>query len=149
MGRACFIDRLLEESWKKAGVKPARPASDEEYLRRAYLDVLGRIPNVQEARAFLQTKESDKREKLVEYLLDHADYPKNFATQWTVLLIGRGNQGRMVDRGCTCGWLRKQFAAQPAVERGGLTIWSRPRARTRRTARSTTLWLTSKLARCR
>jgi Protein of unknown function (DUF1549)/Protein of unknown function (DUF1553) len=109
--RESFIDRLLADSWKKAGVKPAKLASDEEYLRRAYLDLLGRIPTVQEARAFLQTKESDKREKLVDYLLDHADYPKNFGTQWTVLLIGRGNQGRMVDRPALASWLRKQFAA--------------------------------------
>jgi len=106
-GRAGFIDRLLESSWKKAGVNPAKPATDEEYLRRAYLDLLGRIPDVQEARAFLQTKETDKREKLVDFLLEHADYPKNFATQWTILLIGRGNQGRMVDRGVLSSWLRK------------------------------------------
>ncbi len=98
-GRAAFIDRLLESSWKKAGVNPAKPATDEEYSRRAYLDLLGRIPNVQEARAFLQTKEIDKREKLVDFLLEHADYPKNFATQWTILLIGRGNQGEQVRHG--------------------------------------------------
>ena len=110
-GRAEFIDRLLADSLKQAGVKPAKPATDEEYLRRAYLDLLGRIPNVQEANAFLQTKETDKRDKLVDYLLEHVDYPKNFGTQWSVLLIGRGNQGRMVDRGALTGWLRKQFAA--------------------------------------
>jgi hypothetical protein len=110
-GRAEFIDRLLEASWNSAGVKPARPASDDEYLRRAYLDLLGRIPSVQEAKAFLHTREPDRREKLVDYLLEQADYPENFATQWTVLLIGRGNQGRMVDRGALAGWLRKQFSA--------------------------------------
>ena len=49
-------------------------------------------------KAFLGTRETDKRGKLVEYLLEHPDFAKNFATQWTVLLIGRGNQGRMVDR---------------------------------------------------
>lgn len=110
-GRADFIDRLLEASWKSAGIKPARMATDEEYLRRAYLDLLGRIPSVQEARAFLSTREPDRREKLVDYLLEHVDYPKNFATQWTVLLIGRGNQGRMVNREALTGWLRKQFSA--------------------------------------
>ncbi len=109
--RAAFIDQLLESAWKKAGVTPTRLATDEEYLRRAYLDLLGRIPGVQEARAFLQTKETDKREKLVDFLLEHPDYPKNFGTQWTILLIGRGNQGRMVDRGSLASWLRKQFAA--------------------------------------
>jgi len=110
-GRADFIDRLLEASWKSANVKPAKPATDEEYLRRAYLDLLGRIPSVEEARAFLRTREPDRREKLVDYLLEHVDYPKNLATQWTVLLIGRGNQGRRVDRGALAGWLRKQFSA--------------------------------------
>ena len=82
-----------------------------EFLRRAYLDLLGRIPNVQEARAFLGTRENDKRGKLITYLLDHPDFAKNFATQWTVLLIGRGNQGQMVDRAALTSWLRKQFAA--------------------------------------
>ncbi len=106
------IDRGIAEAWDKAGVKPAKPASDEEFLRRAYLDVLGRIPNVQEARAFLSTRESDKRGKLVEYLLNHPDYAKNFATQWTILLIGRGNQERMVDRASLTNWLRKQFGSE-------------------------------------
>ena len=109
--KPAFIDRMIEESWKKAGVKPARPATDDEFLRRAYLDLLGRIPNVQEARAFLQTREKDKRDKLVTYLLEHPDFAKNFAAQWSVLLIGRGNQGRMVDRAALTSWLRKQFAS--------------------------------------
>ena len=106
-----FIDKLIEEGWKAAGVKPAKPASDEEFLRRVYVDLLGRIPNVQEARAYLSTRETDKRAKLIEYLLEHPDFAKNFATQWTILLIGRGNQGRMVDRSALSSWLRKQFIA--------------------------------------
>ncbi|MFI5461313.1 MAG: DUF1549 domain-containing protein [Isosphaerales bacterium] len=109
--KPAFIDQLTEEAWNKAGVKPAKPAGDDEFLRRAYLDLLGRIPNVQEARAFLSTREIDKRGKLIEYLLEHPDYAKNAATQWTVLLIGRQNQGRMVDRASLTNWLRKQFAA--------------------------------------
>jgi Protein of unknown function (DUF1553)/Protein of unknown function (DUF1549) len=105
-----FVDKLIEEGWKKAGIKPAEPASDAEFLRRAYVDMLGRIPNVQEARAFLTTRESDRRGKLIAYLLEHPDFAKNLATQWTILLIGRGNQGQMVDRGALSSWLRKQFA---------------------------------------
>jgi hypothetical protein len=109
--KSAFIDRAIEDAWKKAGVKPTKVASDDEFLRRAYLDVIGRIPNIHEARAFLQSKEKDKREKLITYLLEEPDYAKNFATQWTVLLIGRANQGRMVDRAALTTWLRKQFAA--------------------------------------
>jgi hypothetical protein len=109
--RSDIIDQFIEDAWTKAGVKPARPATDEEFLRRAYLDLIGRIPNVHEARAFLATKEIDKRGKLIEYLLEHPDYAKNAATQWTILLIGRQDQGRMVDRPALTTWLRKQFAA--------------------------------------
>ena len=109
--RLAAIDTLISQAWQTAGIKPARAASDDEFLRRVYLDLLGRIPNVQEAHAFLQTRESDKREKLVEYLLNHPDFAKNFATQWTILLIGRGNQGRMVDRPSLSSWLRKQVTA--------------------------------------
>jgi len=109
--RSRSIDRSIEDGWKKAGVKPAKGASDEEFLRRAYLDLLGRIPNIQEAKAFLQTRENGKREKLIDYLLSHPDYPKNLATQWSVLLIGRSNQGRNVDRPALTTWLRKQFGS--------------------------------------
>ena len=109
--KASYVDQLIEDGWKSAGIRPVREASPEEYLRRSYLDLLGRIPNVQEARAFLQTRESDRKAKLVSYLLDHPDFAKNFATQWTVLLIGRSNQGRMVNREALTSWLRKQFAS--------------------------------------
>jgi hypothetical protein len=107
-----YVDTLIEEAWKTAGIKPAQPAKDEEFLRRAYLDLLGRIPNIKEARAFLQTKDADRREKLVIYLLDHPDFAKNLATQWTVLMVGRGNPGQMVDRDALNSWLRKQFTAE-------------------------------------
>ncbi len=105
------IDEGIAAAWEAAGIKPAKLATDEEFLRRAYLDLVGRVPSLREARAFLNTRESDKRGKLVEYLLNDPDFAKNFATQWSVLLIGRGNQGRQVDRTSLNNWLRKQFGA--------------------------------------
>ena len=80
-------------------MKPAKPATDEEFLRRAYLDLLGRIPNVQEARAFLQTREATSGRSWSSTCSSIPTTPRTSRTQWTILLIGRGNQGRMVDRG--------------------------------------------------
>ena len=104
-----YVDAMLRESWESAGVKPSRPATDEEFLRRAYLDVLGRIPNIREASEFLKAKEPGKRAKLVEYLLASPDYPKNFATQWKVILLGRKAPMREVDPAVLTAWLRRQF----------------------------------------
>ena len=106
-----YIDQMLKDSWQSAGVKPSAFSRDDEFVRRAYLDVLGRIPNIAEARAFLSSKEQAKRVKLVEYLLAHPDYAKNMATQWKVTLIGRGRPDRNVDPRALTDWLRKQFAA--------------------------------------
>jgi Protein of unknown function (DUF1549)/Protein of unknown function (DUF1553) len=109
-----YIDPMLKASWEQNSIKPSKRSSDEEFLRRAYLDVLGRIPNVREANAFLRSgekgKDAEKRAKLVEYLLADPDYPKNFATQWKVILVGRKNPGREVNNGALSAWLRRQFA---------------------------------------
>jgi Protein of unknown function (DUF1549)/Protein of unknown function (DUF1553) len=104
-----FVDSMLRASWEENSVKPSRQATDEEYLRRAYLDLLGRIPYISEATAFLKNKDAGKRAKLVEYLLAHPDYPKNFATVWKVVLLGRKNQPRDVDANALTSWLRRQF----------------------------------------
>ena len=104
-----FIDAFIRKTWDEAKLKPSPIAGDEEYMRRVYLDLIGRIPTVEESLAFLGSKESGKRRKLVEILLNNPEFAKNFGSQWTILLIGRQNQGRMVDRGSLNSWLRQQF----------------------------------------
>ena len=108
--RLDYVDTMLKEAWDEASIKPSRLTTDEEFLRRAYLDVLGRTPNIREASDFLRTKEAGKRAKLVEYLLANPDYPKNFATQWKVILLGRKMPVREVDPVALTSWLRRQFA---------------------------------------
>lgn len=107
--RQPFIDEMIQKAWDGAKAKPAKVASDEEYLRRVYLDILGRTPSIKETLAFLQSKESGKRQKLVDYLLEHPDAAKNFANQWGVLLLGRQRQERRVDRDALADWLRRQY----------------------------------------
>ncbi len=110
--RSSAVDDMLQDGWKAAKVKSSRAATDEEFLRRAYLDLLGRIPNVQEATAFLENKDKGKRIKLVDYLLAHPDFAKNFANEWRIVLVGRKPQGRDVDSGALASWLRKEIVAE-------------------------------------
>jgi hypothetical protein len=79
---AAAIDRLLAAGWKKHGIEPGGLVSDEVFLRRAYLTVIGRIPSHDEAVAFLSWKEPAKRLKLVDALLASEGYAHHFFNYW-------------------------------------------------------------------
>src|SRR5437899_1589269 len=51
-----YLDTMIQEAWDSASIKPSAVAPDAEFLRRVYVDLLGRIPTVQEALAFLESK---------------------------------------------------------------------------------------------
>jgi hypothetical protein len=68
--------------------KGAARASDEEFLRRLYLDLTGRPPTVGEATAFLDAKEKDKRARLIDRLLDSEEYADLTARRWTEVFFG-------------------------------------------------------------
>src|SRR5262245_30209064 len=63
------IDKRLEARWKQDKVQPAPLADDAEFLRRAYLDITGRIPRPADVHEFLADRSADKRRKLIDRLL--------------------------------------------------------------------------------
>jgi hypothetical protein len=82
------IDAALAAAWSEAGVSPEPPASDEVFLRRIYLDAIGRIPTYAEARAFLDSPKpsAEKREQLIDELLEHPGYVDHWYNFWADLL---------------------------------------------------------------
>src|SRR4051794_28605879 len=66
---AARIDRLMETRWKAEKVDPAPPSDDAEFLRRVYLELVGRIPSVTEVRSFLKDPQPDKRRRLIRDLM--------------------------------------------------------------------------------
>ena len=91
-----FIDQQIRQGWADNEIEASPLASDEEWVRRVYLDLAGRIPTLTEARDFMNDKNPRKRAMLVDALLEHEDYVRNFTTIWTNNSIGRG---RGVGRG--------------------------------------------------
>src|SRR5262245_12161552 len=68
-GLAERIDHHISAKLKQRDAKPAATADDAEFLRRVYLDLAGRVPRGADARAFLDDKSPDRRQKLIEKLL--------------------------------------------------------------------------------
>ncbi len=69
------INELIAAKWKEAEIKkPAAKSTDSEFLRRAFIDLIGRIAATEEVVDFEQDKTADKRAKLVKRLLYTKDY---------------------------------------------------------------------------
>jgi len=88
---ASQIDRHIAAAWGPKGVKPAPIADDAEYLRRVYLDLAGRIPRAMDVRDFLEDPNPNKRQELVERLLESPNYVNNFTNVWRALLLPQVN----------------------------------------------------------
>lgn len=88
------IDALIEEGYKAHKITPNAPATDETFVRRIYLDIIGRIPSQEEARAFLDSSEAGKRTKLIDQLLDSEGYVSHWYNWWAdILRVQSGMQG--------------------------------------------------------
>ena len=69
------INHYLADGWAKADIKkPADKAPDLEFLRRAFIDLIGRVAAPDEALAFEQDRAANKRAKLIDRLLRGTDY---------------------------------------------------------------------------
>jgi len=109
------LNTLFDQLQKDAGIKPSKISSDDAFLRRVYLDLLGRPPLPSEVEAFAPGRKNaaglkgqEKREALIEELLQHPEHAKHFADWWTVVMIGReadGNAQRYLRQ-----YLEKAFA---------------------------------------
>lgn len=118
------IDRHLRNGWDNADLAPSSPASDGEWCRRVYLDLIGRIPKSDETRAYLADRSPDRRARLVSRLLDSDEYLDEYAghwaTVWTTWLIGRtaGTENNsLVNRAGLEQYLRRSLADNKPYDR--------------------------------
>ena len=107
--RENFIDDLVYRKLAQIAVLPSPPAPDSTFLRRAYLDVIGRVPAADEVRAFLDDPASDKRTRLIDTLLARPEYADQWANKWADLL--RPNPYRVGIKATVMfdAWIRDAF----------------------------------------
>ncbi|MCC6573304.1 MAG: DUF1549 domain-containing protein [Planctomycetes bacterium] len=103
------IDQTLAKVWAEQKVTPAKPAGDEEFLRRVYFDTVGVPPTAEEAAKFLDDKAGDKRAKLVDAQLADARFGRHMADQWVPILMGRGSRNKGSSHDLLAVWMAEQF----------------------------------------
>ena len=110
-----LINHHIQQAWDAHGLAASPPASDREWCRRVYLDLIGRIPKVEELEEFLRVRGADRRSALINRLLGDEyleEYARNWATLWTNILIGRtGGTGNdsLASRAGMQQYLRRAF----------------------------------------
>ncbi|MDR1483475.1 MAG: DUF1549 and DUF1553 domain-containing protein [Planctomycetaceae bacterium] len=82
----CRIDEILIASLKHYHLEPAPICSDEVFIRRVFLDVIGTLPTQPEIRNFLDDKSLNKRTKIIDSLLNRNEFSDYWAMKWSDLL---------------------------------------------------------------
>jgi hypothetical protein len=88
-----FIDELVFKKLKKVGMPPSEVCDDSTFIRRASVDIAGRLPTPEETKKFLIDKDPLKRDRWIDYLLDSAEYADYFANKWSALLRNKRGDG--------------------------------------------------------
>jgi hypothetical protein len=109
--RRNFIDEFVLSKLQNLNLPPSLPAGDAEFLRRACVDTIGVLPTVAEARAFLADPAPDKREKLVDGLLERPEFVDYWSYKWSDLLLVNSEKLRPAAMWSYYHWIRNNVAA--------------------------------------
>jgi hypothetical protein len=103
------IDRAVSKQLNERKIPASPRADDAEFLRRACLDITGRIPSTELTVAFLESNDPDKRRKLIDGLLASPLYGHYFAAGWEDLIVKRDANNRSLDAQPFRSWLADRF----------------------------------------
>ena len=107
-----FVDELVFANLKELGIPPSPVCNDATFLRRVSLDIGGRLPTDEEAKAFLASTAPDKRDLVIDDLLRSPDYADFFANKWTALLKNRRDDASdVVSNFAFHAWVRDSLLA--------------------------------------
>jgi hypothetical protein len=81
-----YIDRLNFAQLREFQIQPSELCSDSVFIRRVYLDLLGRLPEIEETERFLSDTAADRRERLVDAVLLRPEFAQYWALKWSDVL---------------------------------------------------------------
>jgi hypothetical protein len=107
-----LVDGHAAKKWKQLGLVPSELCTDGQFIRRLSLDLTGTLPTPEKVLAFIANADPQKRDKLIEALLDSRDYGDYFASKWAdILRVKRnGDAGRARGTFAFHEWIRNAVA---------------------------------------
>ncbi|MBL8800078.1 MAG: DUF1549 domain-containing protein, partial [Planctomycetia bacterium] len=112
-----IINEYFANSWKENSIQPAARCDDYEFARRAFLDIIGRIPTVAEIDQYIKDPPATRRGQLLDRLLTgelKGAYASNWATIWTNWLMTR--TGPNLFKQQIHLWLEEAFSTENPVD---------------------------------
>ncbi|MEZ5329186.1 MAG: DUF1549 and DUF1553 domain-containing protein [Verrucomicrobiales bacterium] len=105
-----LVDEHVFAKLRTLRMNPSERCSDPEFVRRAWLDVTGRLPSSSEAFAFVQDSDPQKRARLIDHLLEQPEFADYWALKWADIL--RIEEKVLDSRGVEAfhGWIRDSLA---------------------------------------
>ena len=105
-----FIDDRVNDQLRRLHLRPSPPADDATFVRRAYLDTIGRLPTPEEARAFAADPAADKHTRLAEALLARPEFVDYWSYKWADVLLVTSSKLRPEPLQAYADWIRRQVA---------------------------------------
>jgi hypothetical protein len=106
-----YVDELVNAKLQKLRILPSEICSDEVFLRRTTIDVIGLLPTPEDYQKFLSDSAPNKRSKLVDQLLERKEFSEIWAMKWAELLMVRSINNRVSSKGAYlyANWLTDQI----------------------------------------
>ncbi len=112
-----YIDDLVAEKLKKLRMLPSGICTDEEFLRRVTIDIVGQLPTEEEFFAFEKDLGLDKRQRLIDQLLERKEFSEIWAMKWAqLLLVKSDNQVSTKAAFQYSTWLTNQLAQEQPID---------------------------------
>ncbi|HVV99006.1 MAG TPA: DUF1549 and DUF1553 domain-containing protein [Planctomycetaceae bacterium] len=88
---ANYIDTLVDQKLKKLRISPSEICTDEVFVRRIYLDLVGMLPTPEEYDRYMASTDPEKRNKLIDELLNRKEFTEIWVAKWAEWLMMRSN----------------------------------------------------------
>jgi hypothetical protein len=111
-----YVDKHIFAKLKMLNILPSELCSDDEFVRRAYLDLCGILPSPVEVQAFLGNPDKDKRSKLIDKLLDRDECPDFWTLKWADVLRNNRKAVQLKGTHVFQQWLRAHIARNTPLD---------------------------------